>query len=389
MSVITGTTVGTIVFMCLCTQASMCNRHDDVLERLNTLIGNITAHVEDIHAKMNNISKRDAHNEHVYLDYILSHAPNYTRAPGRQIARIDLRPSNTASAFVKCDNYQLVKPGAPSDYILDFSCSGGNVQNRHNTGSVACFCNEAKGSGHDNRFWSLAHHHKQCDLTIGPSPDADLHTSFARWTITPKHTPFTTAAKYLEMPRDPRFREEVPVVFIQRNCKTTSKREGFVRELAKHVPVHAVDNCLHNHDIDGLKPRDGAHPNRDTKLNVLRNYMFTVALENADTCGYVTEKMYDAIAAGSVPIVAGLPCNEHFLPHEDSVIRIRDFGKDPVRVAAHIKRLTEDHSEYMRYHNWRYNSGFDKQWVDTVLFNDFTSIMCRLAYTLNSTAAIH
>ncbi|MEQ8716463.1 MAG: glycosyltransferase family 10 [Acidimicrobiales bacterium] len=69
-----------------------------------------------------------------------------------------------------------------------------------------------------------------------------------------------------------------------------------------------------NIDIFGHPGRDGT--NRwtaydryrgpvDDKIATLRSYTFTVAYENADVAGYVTEKMLDALRAGSIPLYRG------------------------------------------------------------------------------------
>lgn len=318
--------------------------------------------------------------EHVSLDYVEHMAPNYTLPRHARKVRIDLRPPTSKNALVQCDNFEFVERNAPSDYVFVLSCSVGNIKVRdRNTATVACLCNEAANSGHDNNFWKFSDVRRHCDVVVGPSPRADVPTSFMRWTIAPQRTPFAAAAKLKETPRDPRFREDAPVAFVQRNCKTKSGRENFVRRLSRYVRVDSMGSCLHNRDVEGLRPRESETVHKDTKFNVLSNYMFTIALENTNECGYVTEKIYDAIAAGSVPIVAGMPCNEHLLPHPESVVRTRDFGNDPARVAAYIQRMKENHDEYMAHHRWKHVDSFTRDWVESALFKDFTSVICRLA----------
>ena len=46
---------------------------------------------------------------------------------------------------------------------------------------------------------------------------------------------------------------------------------------------------------------------RNSKLNLYRKYKFVIAFENAIEEDYVTEKFYDPLLAGSVPVYLGAP----------------------------------------------------------------------------------
>lgn len=43
----------------------------------------------------------------------------------------------------------------------------------------------------------------------------------------------------------------------------------------------------------------------DNKLDYLRNYVFNICPENSNSCGYVTEKAFEAVRAGCIPIYWG------------------------------------------------------------------------------------
>lgn len=323
----------------------------------------------------------------VSLQYVRDHEPDYSpRSPPHRKIRIDLRPRQTASNFVQCDNYEFVGKDDPSaDYVVVFACTNPaalhrDVRSRAHVPRIVCLCNESPGGGHANGFWSSRENREHCDVSAGPSSDADIHTSFARWTVSEKRSAAGYAEEVVKMVRNPNIRELAPVAFVQRNCRTRSRRERFVRELAKYIRVHALGSCLHNHDYRALKPRNAARPNADTKFDMIGHYTFTIALENVDQCGYVTEKMFDALAVGTVPIVRGLPCNERYIPNTRSVIRTRDFDDDPVRLANYLHYLVYNTTEYMQYHRWRIEPApFKKRWVHDVLYRDFTSLMCQIA----------
>ena len=55
-----------------------------------------------------------------------------------------------------------------------------------------------------------------------------------------------------------------------------------------------------------------------TKLETIKAYKFTLALENAIAEDYVTEKVYDPLIASSVPVYLGAPNIDDFAPRRPS-----------------------------------------------------------------------
>ena len=83
----------------------------------------------------------------------------------------------------------------------------------------------------------------------------------------------------------------------------------------------------------------------DDKLATLKGYKFTFALENTVCQGYVTEKIFDAMFAGSVPIYLGAPDISDFIP-KDCFVDIRDF-KNYKDLGRHISEMSEN--EYQQH----------------------------------------
>ena len=91
------------------------------------------------------------------------------------------------------------------------------------------------------------------------------------------------------------------VVFVANNqCNTRSHREKFVTLLKKYVQVDSVSGCLHNKNW----PQD--IPRSDTIRLLERSKVYMVA-ENSIDNDYVSEKVYDGLVAGAVPIYLGAP----------------------------------------------------------------------------------
>lgn len=73
------------------------------------------------------------------------------------------------------------------------------------------------------------------------------------------------------------------------------------------------------------------------KIEVIKNYKFTLAFENSNTKDYVTEKFFQCFDAGSIPgfksklrllilvVYLGAPNIDDFSPSDHSVIKVSDF----------------------------------------------------------------
>ena len=81
-------------------------------------------------------------------------------------------------------------------------------------------------------------------------------------------------------------------------------------------------------------------------IAMLSTYKFCICYENiADQPGYITEKIFNAFAAGCVPVYWGAPNITDYIPKTCFVDR-RDFGSDAA-VYEHMKNMSEQ--VYQRY----------------------------------------
>ena len=83
------------------------------------------------------------------------------------------------------------------------------------------------------------------------------------------------------------------------------------------------------------------------KFEVTAKYKFNFCPENSVFPGYVTEKIFDAFAAGSVPVYKGAPDIEHYVP-KNCFVDIRDF-KDLTELFLYLSTMPE--SVYNNYIN--------------------------------------
>lgn len=85
-------------------------------------------------------------------------------------------------------------------------------------------------------------------------------------------------------------------------------------------------------------------------VDLFSKYKFAIAIENSNCEGYVTEKLVHAVAAGTIPIVAGKdnkPNYLQFMP-KNSYINVYDF-KSVDDLVKHLKKVASSREEYEKY----------------------------------------
>lgn len=109
------------------------------------------------------------------------------------------------------------------------------------------------------------------------------------------------------------------------------------------------------------------------KRNLISNYSYVLAIENAVQDNYVTEKLYDPLLTHTLPYYIGARNVESFVPHPDSIITN----------STYLKRVLED-PELYTYHvdGWR-DLEFSKYKRITIGFKDVVEDLCRIHTTPN------
>ncbi len=110
----------------------------------------------------------------------------------------------------------------------------------------------------------------------------------------------------------------------------------------------------------GLVPADG-------KLETLSKYKFTLCFENAIFPGYVTEKLFDALLAGSVPVYLGDPDIFESIP-KNIFVDAREFT-DVDSLHRYLSNMSKDIYEQYRKAGEEFltSSAFDKFSYETFI----------------------
>ena len=155
-------------------------------------------------------------------------------------------------------------------------------------------------------------------------------------------------------------------LFLASNCNPKSRRQQVVRELLQQdFRVDSLGQCWHNRD-----PSPGMDVHN--KTNLMRHYMFYLAFENQETDGtfqdshgsctvdlspsdrssdYITEKLWDALRAGVIPVYLGAPNVAEYVPVH-SIVDVNEFSST-VDLAQHLRNVASNRSLYDSYHSWR------------------------------------
>ncbi|MER9392458.1 glycosyltransferase family 10 [Mesorhizobium sp. M0592] len=139
--------------------------------------------------------------------------------------------------------------------------------------------------------------------------------------------------------------EEAPVALFQSAGLNYSGRVDLANELARHIKIDSYGRYRNNRSVSG--PDLGSK----TKIETIARHKFCLAMENSTEADYVTEKIYDAFMAGTVPIYLGAPNVDEFVP-EHSFIDASAFASAS-DLAAYLQHLIATPKDYEAYFDWR------------------------------------
>ena len=188
------------------------------------------------------------------------------------------------------------------------------------------------------------------DLTMTYRRDADVWCPYLPPTAFPP-----SPADRLLAPAPPK-RESVPAVLFQSSRYDRSRRYPYLHELMKRVRVDSYGKITPNQKVDG--PDTG----RQTKLDVISRYKFCLSFENSLSVDYVSEKFFDPLVAGTVPVYRGASNVAEFAPGEKCFINADDFS-GPAELAEYLNFLNGNDAAYQEYFRWKsagFSAGFQK-----------------------------
>lgn len=142
--------------------------------------------------------------------------------------------------------------------------------------------------------------------------------------------------------------------------------------LSKIAHVDSAGELLHNDD--SLKDKFG-----DVKIEYMKQYAFNICPENSSAYGYTTEKLFESIAAGCIPVYWGAELADKAVINEDAVIfwDRKNKGKEAIKRIAELYANPKLLEEFLKQP--RLKSTAEEYVLDT-----FATVESKLRAIINS-----
>jgi hypothetical protein len=140
-----------------------------------------------------------------------------------------------------------------------------------------------------------------------------------------------------------------PVMVMISQCNTPNRRMDYVEAMAKLIGVDSYGACMRTVEwpAELLQQRN----KYAQKAVVMRQYWFYLAFENSNEPDYVSEKIYNALSEGVVPVYMGAPNVALYVP-SNSYINVADYDT-PEALVAYLRHLLATPAEYNAYLAWK------------------------------------
>ncbi|KAK7139601.1 hypothetical protein R3I93_016670 [Phoxinus phoxinus] len=131
------------------------------------------------------------------------------------------------------------------------------------------------------------------------------------------------------------------VCWIVSNWNSNYERSKYYAELKEHISIETYGNHFNRRISD------------QHYSDVVSSCKFYLSFENSIHKDYITEKLYNPLSLGTVPVVLGPPRKnyEEFIPGS-AFIHVHDFNS-PKELAEHLKLLDQNDDLYRQYFTWR------------------------------------
>jgi len=163
-----------------------------------------------------------------------------------------------------------------------------------------------------------------------------------------------------------------PAVYFASNDHALNNRYQLVEGLMQHLKIDSYGKSQNNRKLLWDK-------RRETKLKVISRYLFYLAFENSNSVDYVSEKVFDGLIAGTVPVYLGAPNIDDYLPGKKCIIKASDFG-NAAELGKYLLSLQKNRNEYENYLTWK-KEPLQQSFLD-LIEQEKTPALRRLCYKL-------
>lgn len=141
-------------------------------------------------------------------------------------------------------------------------------------------------------------------------------------------------------------------LFLQSNCDSRSGREKAADALLSFNFLDSLGSCRNNKPW----PKDLKSEKDNRNAGIISRYRYSLTFENSISGDYITEKPYNALAVGTIPIYRGPKADldthlRHFFP-ADSVL-FYDAFETPKQLVAYLQTLSSNQTALWNLLKWR------------------------------------
>ncbi|XP_061553136.1 4-galactosyl-N-acetylglucosaminide 3-alpha-L-fucosyltransferase 9-like isoform X1 [Phycodurus eques] len=167
------------------------------------------------------------------------------------------------------------------------------------------------------------------NLTLNYRRDADIEVPYGSVVSTGGEDDFVPPSK------------NKLICWIVSNWNQEHVRVKYYNELYKHIEVHAYGQAFGEYIAD------------QDYFPTIASCKFYLAFENSIHKDYITEKFYNPLAVGTVPVVLG-PSRQNYenFVQGDAFVHVDDFAS-PKELADYLLLLDKNEEMYLRYFEWR------------------------------------
>lgn len=203
-------------------------------------------------------------------------------------------------------------------------------------------------TGHRHRLYNctkiLVHHEtylpnwNQCDYAVLPIRSEDPRQLYLPlYAFDRRPDPLVRGGENWE--EIARSKERFCVLLSNYADRTVAQRVRFFHALNRRRKVDSPGRALNNTGFQGI-------PGWKGKLDLYRGYRFVISFENKDCPGWITEKMYDPLAAHAIPIYWG-PRDTTQVFQPGCFVNAMDFPSHE-DLADHVLALEADPARFRR-----------------------------------------
>ncbi|XP_068608470.1 4-galactosyl-N-acetylglucosaminide 3-alpha-L-fucosyltransferase 9-like isoform X1 [Brachionichthys hirsutus] len=167
------------------------------------------------------------------------------------------------------------------------------------------------------------------NLTLSYRRDADIEVPYGSIVVADSEEDFIPPSK------------NKLICWIVSNWNQNHVRVKYYNELYKHIEVNAYGQAF------------GERLSDQDFFPTIASCKFYLSFENSIHKDYITEKLYNPLSVGTVPVVLGPPRQnyENFI-QGDAFIHVDDFAS-PKELADYLLLLDKNEEMYLKYFDWR------------------------------------